>query len=277
MVAGTSAAVAVVLFIVLFLVNWVVAVVVAVMAGAATAWAVTTRADRAVLASIGAVEVGGEAEPRLHNLVEGLCVAAGLPKPALYLVDDPAPNACVFGRDHRRAFLVVTTGLLRTLERIELEGVIAHELSRIKNLEIAPETVAVTAIGLPLFLAERAARAPAHPPGPDPLSGAGTAATLLLKPLAPVSARLLHRAVTAAAPHADVEGVSLTRYPPGLVAALEKLQSRGTFVAAALAATNHLWLAPAVDPSGPGRFQRLAAVVGGQPQLEERIEALREL
>src|SRR5262249_56002636 len=93
----------------------------------------------------GGGEEGGSR--RYHNLVEGLCIAAGLPKPRLYVVDDPAPNAFATGRNPKHAALAVTTGLLNTMNRVELEGVIAHELSHVKNYDILVTTIAVTAVG----------------------------------------------------------------------------------------------------------------------------------
>ena len=91
--------------------------------------------------------------PRLHNIVEGLCIAAGLPKPRVYVIDDPAPNAFATGRNPRHAAIAVTTGLLDKMNRIELEGVIAHELSHVKNYDVLVSTLAVTLVGLPAVVA----------------------------------------------------------------------------------------------------------------------------
>ncbi|MCU1366039.1 MAG: htpX, partial [Ilumatobacteraceae bacterium] len=84
---------------------------------------------------------------RLHNLVEGLCIASGLPKPAVYIVDDPAPNAFATGRDPKHAAIAVTTGLLEKMNRVELEGVLAHELSHVRNYDILVSTLTVTLVG----------------------------------------------------------------------------------------------------------------------------------
>src|SRR5262249_56844359 len=89
---------------------------------------------------------------RYHNLVEGLCIAAGLPKPRLYVVDDPAPNAFATGRNPKHAALAVTTGLLEQMNRVELEGVLAHELSHVKNYDMLVGTVAVVAVGAIVLL-----------------------------------------------------------------------------------------------------------------------------
>ena len=95
-----------------------------------------------------------EEYPRLHNVVEGLCIASGLPKPRLYVIDDPAPNAFATGRNPKHAAIAVTTGLLEKMNRIELEGVLAHELSHIKNDDILVSTLAVTMVGVVALLAD---------------------------------------------------------------------------------------------------------------------------
>ena len=113
---------------------------------------------------------------RLHNLVEGLCIAGGLPKPRLYIVDDPSPNAFATGRDPKHAAVAVTTGLLEKLNRVELEGVLAHELSHIKNYDILVSTLAVTMVGR--HRDRRRHRDPVHVVrhGPQPQQRATTAA-----------------------------------------------------------------------------------------------------
>ena len=196
-------------------------------AGAGAVAFATSRADRVALAKAGAVESQPADHPRFHNVVEGLCVAAGVSKPTLYVVDDPAMNAMSVGRAAHEASLVATTGLLDGLSRIELEGIVAHELSHIRQLDIVPATVAVALLG---------------PVAPG----------LISRFVAPRRERL-----------ADVTGVSLTRYPPGLISALEKVRDspelRSTDRSIA-----HLWIeAPAVPTD--------------HPPLDERIQALREL
>ena len=112
------------------------------------------KSDSVALAVSRAKPATIEEYPRLHNLVEGLCIASGLPKPRLYVVDDPAPNAFATGRNPRHAAVAVTTGLLEKLNRIELEGVLAHELSHIKNYDILVSTLAVTMVGVVAVLAD---------------------------------------------------------------------------------------------------------------------------
>jgi heat shock protein HtpX len=171
-------------------------------------------------------------DARLHNLVDGLGGGAGVPKPELLVLDDAAPNALAFGPDPRHATLAVTSGLLATLGRVELEAVLARELAAIKRHETAPATVAVALLRV--------------------LGGIG-----------PVASWIRATATATPAVAVDASGVAITRYPPGLVAALEKLRADGAGVRAGTAATAHLWVVP------PGTTPH--------PPLEERIAALREL
>ena len=176
---------------------------------------------------------------RLYNVVEGLCFSSGLPKPSVHVVADDALNAFAAGRGPKRAAVVVTTGLLRELSRVEIEGVVAHELSHVKSHDVLVSTLAVPLVALPASLLP--APACAH------LVGAvvGSRRELL----------------------ADVTGVSLTRYPPGLISALEKLRHGPVAVGAGGRATAHLWIEPPVT----------GVPVVTHPPLAERIEALQEL
>ena len=226
--------------------------------------------------------------PRLHNLVEGLCIAAGLPKPRLYVVEDPAPNAFATGRDPRHAALAVTTGLLEKLNRIELEGVLAHELSHVKNYDILVSTLAVTMVGLIALLSDFALRflwwgGPRH--RDDGRSGGGGPAALVavfgfvLLLVTPLIARLMQFAVSRRRELlADVSGAAMTRYPPGLIAALEKLKDDTTVVHSSSRATAHLWIeAPLARTPQEGRLAWLNRLFDTHPPLDERIQALKEL
>lgn len=204
------------------------AVVPALLVAASAAAVLSRRAHGMALARIGALPADIAIHARLHNLVEGLCASAGLAKPDLYVLDDPAPNACAVGRDPRHASVVVTSGLLENLTRIELEGVLAHELSHIKNDDVAVATLAVVLLGR-------------------------------VAPSSVASAIGANREAVA-----DVTGVALTRYPPGLISALEKLSHDGAALRSPDRAAAHLWIEP---PS----------TIPSQTPLEERIQALREL
>ena len=122
---------------------WSIAFVIAI----GLAWASYFNSDKIAIAASRAKPADEAEYRRYHNLVEGLCIAAGLPKPRLYVVDDPAPNAFATGRNPKHAALAVTTGLLEMMNRVELEGVIAHELAHVKNYDILVTTIAVTAVG----------------------------------------------------------------------------------------------------------------------------------
>jgi heat shock protein HtpX len=229
---------------------------------------------------------------RLHNLVEGLCIAGGLPKPRLYVVDDDAPNAFATGRDPKHAAIAVTTGLLGKLNRVELEGVLAHELSHIKNYDILVSTLAVTLVGVVTLLADFTLRfmwwgGPRHR---DDRSGGGGAGAILgiiglvLLVVSPLVGRLMQAAVSRRREAlADVSGVALTRYPPGLISALEKLRDDQTVVHSASRATAHLWIESPIPRSDAephhrrGDSSRLNRLFDTHPPLEERIAALREL
>ena len=226
--ACVAVVVAVVLLVVGLLGHPLIGLVVGLAAGFAVTEALARRATPTALAKAGARPADPAEYPRLHNVVEGLCVASGLAKPDLHVIDDPSRNALTVGRDARHAALAVTTGLLDALTVIELEGVVAHELSHIKALDIAPGTLAVTLVGT-------------------------FAPTLIPRVVVPRRESV-----------ADVTGVSITRYPPGLISALEKLRDDPTEMRSNDRAIAHLWIeAPAQQTD--------------HPPLEERIQALREL
>jgi heat shock protein HtpX len=204
---------------------------------------------------------------RLINLVDGLCITAGVPPPALYVVDDPGLNALTMGRGPRHASLVVTSGLLAGLNRIELEAVLAHELSHIKSYDILTSTLAVALFGL-LGTPARAAAS----------NGSWRLLGWLLVPASALAGIGLQVAVGHQREAiADLSGVALTRYPPALVAALEKLQESGTVIRSGSPATAHLWLGQPVPPAPGDRLAWLVRLYETHPPLDERIEALREL
>jgi heat shock protein HtpX len=260
-----------------------VALVVAT-AGVAGAW---WRSDAIALAVSHARPADPVAHARLHNLVEGLCIAGGLPKPRVYVIEDAAPNAFATGRDPRHAAVVVTTGLLARLDRVELEGVLAHELSHIRSNDILVSTLAVTLVGVVTLLADVALRflwwgGPRH--RDDRREGGGGPQVVVavlgfvLLPVAPLVARIMRAAVSRQREAlADVAGVALTRYPPGLISALEKLRDDTTVVHSASRATAHLWIESPIDRSGGSRQAWLNRQFDTHPPLSERIEALREL
>lgn len=253
---------------------------------AAGAW---WKSDAVALAMSHARPADPVAHARLHNLVEGLCIAAGLPKPRVYVVEDTAPNAFATGRNPRHAAIAVTTGLMDKLSRVELEGVIAHELAHVKNYDILVSTLAVTMVGATALLADWGLRflwwgGPSHRHDRRQGGGPGPAAVMALLGvvflvLAPLAAKVMQFAVSRRRESlADVTGVALTRYPPGLIAALEKLRDDQTVVHSGSAATAHLWIeSPVARRSPEGRLAWLGRLFDTHPPLDERIQALREL
>ena len=252
----------------------------------AMAFASYWKSDAVALAMSRARPADPETYKRLHNLVEGLCIASGLPKPRVYIIDDPAPNAFATGRNPRHAAIAVTTGLLEQMNRVELEGVLAHELSHIRNYDILVSTLAVTMVGAVAILADvtirmmwwnggRQRRSGDHDDGNNPLAFVGFALLIL----APLFAKLMQATISRRREAlADVSACQMTRYPPGLISALEKLQADSTVTHSASRATAHLWIEqpmPGVQEGGHlGWVNRL---FNTHPPLEERIETLREL
>lgn len=225
------------------------------------------RSAAAVLAMTGARPVNEADHARYHNLVDGLCVSWGLPEPRLYVVDDEVPDACAIGRDPADASIVATSGLLATMNRVELEGVLAYELARIRSRDPFPGTVAAVTVGRLARAAEGAASGSGSP--------FGRIARLFSSPLA----RLLHYASPVQDQHrADIAAVRLTRYPPGLISALEQSAAAGGGERPVDRATAHLWMVgPQVAATDGSRRAEVAAAFDVHPPLHERIERLREL
>jgi heat shock protein HtpX len=261
----------------------VIALVVAGGSAALSYW----KADTIALAVSRAHPASVEEHPRLHNIIEGLCIAAGLPKPRIYIVDDPAPNAFATGRNPKHAAIAVTTGLLEKMNRVELEGVLAHELSHIKNYDILVSTLAVTLVGVISIASNVGIRFLWFGMGRNRDSdrnGGGPQAILailgfVLLALSPLIARAMQAAVSRKRETlADVSGCEITRYPPGLISALEKLRDDTTVVGSASHATAHLWIEqPMAQTPEEGRLSRINRMFDTHPPLEERIALLREL
>jgi heat shock protein HtpX len=206
----------------------------------------------------------------------------------VYVINDPAPNAFATGRNPKHAAVAVTTGLLEKMNRVELEGVLAHELSHIKNYDILVSTLAVTFVGAVALIADFTLRflwwGGARESDYDSDSGPGAAAALaivgfVLLLLLPIVARVMQFSVSRRREAlADFSGVQMTRYPPGLIAALEKLKDDSTVVHSSSRATAHLWIeAPLARKPEEGRLARLNRLFDTHPPLEERIQALKEL
>ncbi len=243
--------------------------------------------DRVVLASTRAREVTPEQQPRLHNIVEGLSIAAGIPKPRVYLVPEAAPNAFATGRDPEHASIAVTEGLLQSLNRVELEGVVGHELAHVVDRDILVGTVVATLAGAVILLSEffmrswlwggfRGRR------GGDRGGGGAEAIIfavgLVLLVLAPIFAQVIRFSVSRQREYlADAQGALLTRYPPGLASALRKIGAASAIpMHSANNATAHLWLnqPSRVQGEGVGTLERLFST---HPPIQDRIRRLEEM
>jgi len=233
-----------------------------------------------VLAISGAHPASEKEYRELHNIIENLAITAGLPKPKVYIINDPAPNAFATGRDKEHAVVAATTGLIALLDRSELEGVIAHELSHVGNRDMLVSTIAVMLVGFVTLLSDFFLRwtiwggmAGGHRDGRIQLIM--IIAGIALAILAPLVAMLIHLAVSRKREFlADASGVLLTRYPEGLAGALEKIGKYSVPMKRANHATAHLFI------SNP--FSRHGKVKGflnkmfmTHPPMEERVRILR--
>jgi heat shock protein HtpX len=243
--------------------------------------------DRLVLASTRAREVTPQEQARLHNIVEGLSIAAGIPKPRVYLIPEQAPNAFATGRDPEHSSVAVTEGLLATMNRVELEGVIGHELSHVVDRDILIGTLVATLVGAVVLISEFFMRSwwwggVRGRRGGD-RSGGGIEAIifavgLALLILAPIIGQIVRLAVSRQREFlADAQGALLTRYPPGLASALRKIgAASGIPMHSANNATAHLWLnqPSRIQGEGMGPLEKL---FNTHPPIEERIRRLEEM
>lgn len=212
-----------------------------------------------------------------YTVTENLAITAGLPQPKLYIIDDMAPNAFATGRDENHAVVCATTGLLSMLTRPELEGVIAHELSHIKNRDILLMTIAVVLAGVVAILADIFLRMSFFGGGRSSDNKNANALMMVLTVvaivLAPIAAKLIQLAISRRREYlADASGALLTRYPEGLASALRKLGSYSAPMKHASSATAHLFIS---NPFGAGAARNFVAkLFSTHPPLEERVRAL---
>lgn len=234
--------------------------------------------DKIILSSANAQPVEKSDNPELFRIVENLCITAGLPVPRIYVLNEAQPNAFATGRDDKHAAIAVTKGLLGKLEKSELEGVIAHELSHIRNKDILLETVVVILAGVVAVVADLFIRISfwGGERGNDDRSS-GTILILLsvvAAILAPIAATLIQLAVSRNREFlADASGALLTRYPEGLASALEKIASDQSVLRVASNANAHLFVAsPFRGKQVSSWFTKLFMT---HPPVEERVAALR--
>ncbi len=222
--------------------------------------------ERLALRTLAAKPADPGRHPRYQNLVEGLCGEAGLPVPKLWVVESEAANALALGRNPAEATIVVTSGLLSLLNRVELEGVLAAELSHIRSSSARLGAAAVVLGGAGGLLVEARRR------GGNALLGAAGAVLLALAPLRRLAAPPERHV------QADEGAAYLTRYPPGLLRALSKLDDQKSGAAAANLGLNHLWIVAPGGPGGPGGpGSGLERLFESHPPMDERLENLRDL
>jgi len=232
--------------------------------------------DKVVIALARAKPADPAQYAELHRIVENLAITAGLPKPKVYIVDDPAPNAFATGRDKNHAAIAVTSGLLAMMDRTELEGVLAHELSHIGNRDMLVSTIAVVLVGFVALASNFFMRSAFLGGGgnrdekQNPVLMIVAVAFIVL---APIVATLLQLAISRKREFlADASGALLTRYPEGLANALRKIGAYAQPMRTANNATAHLYIS---NPFGPGAARSaLARLFMTHPPIEARIKAL---
>ena len=235
--------------------------------------------DKIVLQMSGAQLVDHENGRELYHLVENLCITAGLPLPKIYIINDSAPNAFATGRDPEHAAIAFTTGILGKLEKAELEGVVAHELSHIGNRDILISTIATVLVGTIVLIVDWSSRSALFGRGRDDdnnNNGIGLIVIILLSILAPLSAQLLQMAVSRKREFAaDADGALLTRYPDGLARALEKISADPDELEVANRATAHMFIVSPLQGERNKKTSWLSKAFMTHPPVEERIAKLR--
>lgn len=236
--------------------------------------------DKIALATSGAQEIQTKEElPILWNAVENLAITAGIPRPRIYLIQEAAPNAFATGRDPQHSSIAVTTGLLEQLDQTELEGVLAHEMSHIKNLDIRVMMVVIVLVGaLSLigheflrFSAFGGRRRSENEGGSNIFAIAG----IVFLILSPFIGQLIKLAISRRREYlADASGALLTRYPEGLARALEKIRDANTPMQRTSEATNHLWIS---EPVHSSLGSKISGLFSTHPPIEDRIARLRNM
>lgn len=253
-----------------------IAVVIAVV----QAWVSYYAGDKIALAVSGAKPADRGQFDQLHDILENLSIASGLPKPAVYVINDPAPNAFATGRDPKHSSIAVTTGLLELLEKRQLEGVLAHELAHVKNYDVRVATIAVTLVGVLALISDIFLRSLWWRDSDSKDNRASAVVMLVaiaLAILAPLAAKLIQLAISRSREFmADANGALITRFPEGLAEALEKIEQFERPMKAANRATAHLYIN---EPFGVDDKKRswLATVFSTHPPIPERLKKLREM
>ncbi len=256
----------------------IIAVILSVLTSIGSYWF----SDKIVLSMSGAVPVEHNKNPELYHIVENLCITAGLPVPKIYIIPEMQMNAFATGRDKNHAVVAVTQGLLNRLDKTELQGVLAHELSHIGNRDMLISTVVVIMAGIIAIVSDMFLRISFWGGGRRDSDDRGNTGAILAvlgivaAILAPIAATLIRLAVSRKREFlADADGALLTRYPEGLARALEKISSDPTPMRTAHTATSHLYISnPFKGREAKSWFVNLFST---HPPVQERIKALRDM
>lgn len=259
-----------------------VSIVIALIFSITSAWSSYYYSDKIVLSLNKARPATKEENLYLVNILDALVVAAGLPnKPALYVVDDPQPNAFATGRDPEHSVICVTTGLLEKLDYYELEGVIGHELAHIKNYDIRLSAIVTVMVGFVVMISDMFSRAlfwggTRDRDDDSKANGILMLIGLIFLILSPIFGKLMQLAISRKREYmADATAIQFTRNPEGLISALEKLSSDPNQLHTANNSTSHMYI---VNPfRSNGKRKKTTSAWSTHPSLEDRIEALKNL
>ncbi len=230
--------------------------------------------DKLALTQAGAKEITKKDNPYIWRMIENLAITSGLPKPKIYIIQDPHMNAFATGRDPEHASIALTTGIINNLENEELEGVIAHEISHIKNYDIRLMMVVIICVGIITLLADIMLRSFIFRRRGDNNKANGIIIVigLFLAIFSPLFAKLIQLAISRKREFlADASGALLTRYPEGLARALEKISNQKIPLAKANKATAHLYF------SNPFKSSKIKNTFSTHPPIKERIISLRNM
>lgn len=259
-----------------------ISIVIAVAFSVITAWASYYNSDKIVLSINRAHPATPEEYEKLNNILDGLMVSSGLNhRPRLYVMDDPQPNAFATGRNPENSVICVTTGLLEKMDYYELEGVVAHELSHIKNYDIRLSAVVSVMVGFIVILADWVSRALFWGRGRDD-DNRGNPILMLIGLicliLAPIFGQLMQLALSRRREYlADASAVELTRNPDGLISALQKLDADPNELKTANNSTAHMYIVSPFKANARDGKKRKTSLFSTHPSIDDRIEAIRNL
>lgn len=258
-------------------------IVIAMIFSIATSWASYYYSDKIVLSVNRAHPATEEQYQKLNNILDGLMVSSGLEnRPRLYVVDDPQPNAFATGRNPQNAVICVTTGLLEKMDYYELEGVVAHELSHIKNYDIRLSAVVSVMVGFIVILSDWVSRALFWGAGDRDNDSKGNPILMIIGLicliLAPIFGQLMQLALSRRREYlADASAVELTRNPDGLISALKKLDSDPNELNTANNATAYMYIVSPFKANVKDGKKKKTSLFSTHPSIDDRIEAIRNL